>query len=115
MLRTYNFCRQLEREVIAATDDAIRLHKEKMDLWEQAKGFSQGCDFQLEARTAETLDAERYRYLRDAAALDECGPSVVSGCGDLFEYLWGAEVDDALDEAMAAWKAKGSPMPKVTK
>ena len=69
--------------------------------------------FSLQPRSADTLDAERYRYLRDAAQLTEDGPSVVSGLGDLFEYHWGAEVDEVVDEAIAEWKAKGSPLPKA--
>lgn len=71
--------------------------------------LSEGSTFALTQRTADTLDAERYRYLRDSAALEEDGPSVVSGLGDLFEYHWGAEVDEEVDAAMARWKAAGSP------
>lgn len=69
-------------------------------------------DFQLQVRTSETLDAERYRFLRDGAAFEDCGPSVCSGCSDLFDYHWGEEVDEVVDEAMARWKAAGSPVSK---
>jgi hypothetical protein len=73
--------------------------------------------FELRQRTADTLDAERYRYLRSVAGQwggDECGPMVCSGCGDNFDFLRGVEVDAEVDEAMAAWKAAGSPIPKET-
>jgi hypothetical protein len=78
------------------------------------QAISEASSFTLEQRNADTLDAERYRFLRNGAALEECGPSVCSGCSDLFEYHWGAEVDEVVDEAMARWKAAGSPVPKVT-
>jgi hypothetical protein len=71
--------------------------------------ISDCSSFTLEQRTAETLDAERYRYLRNAAAAEEDGPSVVSGLGDLFDYHWGAEVDEVVDAAIARWKARGCP------
>ncbi len=62
--------------------------------------------FQLNARTADTLDAERYRYLRDLAALEDDGPSVCSGLSDLFEYHFGPEIDEIVDDAIARWKAR---------
>jgi hypothetical protein len=77
--------------------------------------LSEAHNYTLQARTAETLDAERYRYLRNAAALDEGGPAVWDGPGELFDVCWGAEVDEAVDESMARWKAAGSPVPKGTK
>ncbi len=57
--------------------------------------------FALTERTRDTLDAERYRYLRDHALLLEDGPAVCQGLSDLFEYLHGADVDEAVDAAIA--------------
>lgn len=81
---------------------------------ELQRALSDEQTFRLQSRTADTLDAERYRFLRDGAAFDECGPSVCSGCSDLFDYHWGADVDEVVDEAMARWKAAGSPVSKET-
>lgn len=78
------------------------------------RSLAEAVSFQLASRNADTLDAERYRYLRNAAALDECGPAVWNGCSDLFDCNWGADVDEVVDEAMARWKAAGSPVPKET-
>lgn len=74
-------------------------------------------DFSLTPRNADTLDAERYRYLRDIAgqvAGDEDGPMVCDGLGDNFEFLRGVEVDGSVDGAMAKWKARGCPTPHAS-
>lgn len=58
-------------------------------------------EFALESASAEMLDAMRYRYLRDRAMSKHDGPTVCQGFSDLFEYLLGADVDGAVDAAMA--------------
>lgn len=65
--------------------------------------------FKLEAPSTEMLDAQRYRYLRDLAGShpgDLDGPMVCAGSGDLFDFLRGPEVDEAVDEAMAEFQHK---------
>jgi hypothetical protein len=73
---------------------------------ELSAALSKGNALELTARTAETLDAERYRYLRDRSNISADGPCVCTGLGDLFEFLHGADVDEAVDEALAEEKAK---------
>lgn len=73
-----------------------------------------GGSFTLQGAGPDALDAERYRYLRNIAgqwAGDEDGPMVCDGLGDLFEFLRGEEVDASVDQAIAAYKAAGSPEP----
>lgn len=69
--------------------------------------FYSAAGFKLEPPSHEMLDAQRYRYLRDLAATgnDSDGPTVCSGLGDFFEYLHGPEVDEAVDEAIVAYRA----------
>ena len=67
--------------------------------------------FTLVERTAEALDAERYRFLRNIAMTMDDVPSVVSGASGEFDFLEGAGVDEAVDEAIAEWKAAGCPIP----
>lgn len=96
-------------------DDGYGVFVRTVDYVELERRLSDSTTFQLAARTAETLDAERYRYLRIAAAMDEGGPAVWDGPGELFDVCWGAEVDEAVDESMARWKAAGCPLPKEPK
>lgn len=79
------------------------------------RALSEGAHFALTSRNADSLDAERYRYLRNVAgqiAADDDGPMVCDGLGDNFDYLRGVEVDESVDAAMALWKAAGCPLPK---
>lgn len=79
--------------------------------------ISDSDSFELKARSAETLDAERYRYLRNAAGMgdDDDGPTICSGLSDLFEYHFGPGCDEVVDDAIAVWKAAGCPLPKEAK
>ena len=90
-------------------------HVQRDLLVEASNAIRDAASLTLEARTAETLDAERYRYLRDAAGYvgDEGGPAVCSGLSDVFDYHFGPEVDEVVDEAISSWKAVGCPMPRA--
>lgn len=84
------------------------------ELAEAQRRFAKAETFALTERSAESLDAERYRYLRNIAgqiAEDDDGPMVCDGLGDNFEFLRGVEVDASVDAAMDRWKAAGSPTP----
>lgn len=101
----------LYQEAVALEGDLAEMRRERDEL---RLRFSDTSTFELKARTAETLDAERYRYLRNAAGLgdDNDGPSICSGLSDLFEYHFGPECDEVVDAAMDRWKAAGCPLPK---
>lgn len=73
--------------------------------------FYAAAGFKLESPRPEMLDAQRYRYLRDVAGQIDGewdGPMVCQGLGDFFEYLRGASVDEAVDEAIAEVHARGT-------
>lgn len=105
----------IQREQVRLLGERLEAVAKERD--DAISALSEGSEaFALKARTAETLDAERYRYLRDAAGQymgDEDGPMVCEGLSDLFEYLRGVEVDESVDAAIARWKAAGSPLPKT--
>jgi hypothetical protein len=58
---------------------------------------------QLTQSTTETVEASFYRYLRNysATGADYDGPIVCVGLGDDFDYLTGADLDEAMAEALA--------------
>lgn len=81
-------------------------HTSARSLFDMMKFYS-AAGFKLESPSPEMLDAQRYRYLRDRAGTgdDFDGPMVCDGAGDLFDYLRGADVDEAVDAAMLAERA----------
>lgn len=92
------FTRQLERELAAAKSEIASL---------KARG-----PFTLEGAGPDSLDAARYRYLRNIAGQvpdDRDGPMICSGLGDNFDYLRGAECDEAVDAAIAQFGSATHP------
>ena len=53
--------------------------------------------FVLTQDTVDTLDAKRYRYLRDMCDDNPSGPIVCVGLGDDFDFLRGDDLDYAID------------------
>lgn len=108
------------RDLLSAIDDfsVLLVKRHGILITEQfavaIEAARKASEFTLQPRDSYTLDAERYRYLRNAAGQymgEEDGPSVCSGLSDLFEYHFGPEVDEVVDEAIAKWKAAGCPLP----
>ena len=54
-------------------------------------------EFELTQDTVDTLDAKRYRYLRDLCDRNPGGPIVCIGLGDDFDFLRGEDLDYAID------------------
>ena len=55
----------------------------------------------LTAPNADTVNADRYLYLRNLCDENPGGPIVCVGLGDDFEFLRGADLDAAIDAAKA--------------
>lgn len=75
---------------------AANLERERNGLAARVRELEQ---FHLERQSAEYLDAERYRYLRDRADENSDGPIICSGLGDNFDFLRGPECDEEIDAA----------------